>query len=89
MEPNNSLKQPLRTAAVSFLVLVAFFICYGAIRANFRKSREAAADSDPAQETLAPAVPVCLRPIPGLDTLTVLYNPSDSLQRAAAEALAH
>ena len=36
----NGLKQPLRTAAVSFLVLAALLIGYGAMRANLRKNRE-------------------------------------------------
>lgn len=45
MEKNNSVKDPLRIAAVTFLVLVALLICYGAIRKNL--SRKAEANSAP------------------------------------------
>jgi len=37
---NPELKQSLRFMAIGFLVLVAIFICYGAIRANLRKSQD-------------------------------------------------
>ena len=37
---NNSTKDIFRQIAIGFLVLVALLICYGAIRANIRKSKE-------------------------------------------------
>lgn len=40
MTSYNDIKHPLRTMAVGFLVLTALLICYGAIRAGFRKSAE-------------------------------------------------
>ena len=40
MENNKELKTSLRTIAIGFLVLVALLICYGALRANWRKDKE-------------------------------------------------
>ena len=37
---NKELKTSLRTIAIGFLVLVALLICYGALRANWRKDKE-------------------------------------------------